>query len=293
MNTKVGLVILNYNRGSLVLDIASDFCKYDCIDEIAIVDNCSTDNSREILVRHNNKKINILFSKENSGYAKGNNLGLKFLKEKGCNYCFVVNPDVFFKENVIRTVVDYLDCNPSYAIITCAQIDPLSKTPSCQYGTRLYDTFWLQFLNYSNLSRHYYLLRKFYVYSYDSSNKEIIDIAEALGSFLGIRMEYFPEGNVLDEGTFLYWEEQLLGFKVKQMGYKIGYVSTCRYEHRHIQYSATTNDKSLKLFKYNLQSQRYLQEKYLQFNAFQRFLIDIAEKCSLVERWIIKRIKKH
>ena len=247
MNTKVGLVILNYNRGSLVLDIASDFCKYDCIDEIAIVDNCSTDNSREILVRHNNKKINILFSKENSGYAKGNNLGLKFLKEKGCKYCFVVNPD----------------------------------------------TFWLQFLNYFNLSRHYYLLRKFYVYSYDSSNKEIIDIAEALGSFFGIRMEYFPDGNVLDEGTFLYWEEQLLGFKVKQMGYKIGYVSTCRYEHRHIQYSATTNDKSLKLFKYNLQSQRYLQEKYLQFNAFQRFLIDIAEKCSLVERWIIKRIKKH
>ena len=266
------------------------FANYRCLNYIVIVDNCSTDDSREVLKSIGHEKIKCLFPERNEGYARGNNLGLKYLTEKGCDYCFVVNPDVYFEENVIQTVVDYLVQNPNYAIVTCAQVDPLSRKPSCQYGMRLYDTFWLHFLNYFNFFRHYYLLRKYYVYSYDSTNREIIEIAEALGSFFGIRMEYFPEGNVLDEGTFLYWEEQLLGFKVKQMGYKIGFVSICIYEHRHTLYSATTNDKSLKLFRYNLLSQRYLQKKYLHFNAVQKIMIRLAEKVAIVERWLIKRI---
>jgi len=291
MKNRIGIVIVNFNRSRLVAEIVSIFSGYAVIDQIAVVDNCSTDNSREVLLSVESDKVKVIFAESNGGYARGNNLGLAYLREnRHCDICFVVNPDVFFEANVIETVVKYMEKNPDYAIMTCAQTDPMSKTPSCQYGKRLFDTFWIQFLNYFNLPRHYYILKKFYVYSYDINHKDVLGIAEALGSFFGIRMSCFDGGNVFDEGTFLYWEEQLLGFKVKQMGYKIGFVSTCIYEHRHIQYSATTNDKSLKLFRYSLQSQRYLQEKYLHFNAIQKTIVRLAEKVAIVERWFIKKI---
>lgn len=291
---RIGIVIVNYNRSRLVVEIVNTFSSYTVINQIAVVDNCSTDRSQEVLLPIESDKVKVIFAETNGGYAKGNNLGLAYLRKKEhCDICFVVNPDVFFEANVIETVVKYMEENPNYAIMTCAQIDPFSRTPSCQYGTRLFDTFWIQFLNYFNLPRHYYILKNYYVYSYDPNMKNVIEIAEALGSFFGIRMNCFDDGDVLDDGTFLYWEEQLLSFKVRARGYKIGFVSSCTYEHRHIQYSATTATKSLKLFRYNLQSQRYLQKKYLHFNVFQNMLISFAERVSLIERWIIKRVKPY
>lgn len=289
---KTGVVIVNYNKSELIREIVGIFSNYTSISNIAVVDNNSTDNAKSILHSLESDKVKIIYSETNGGYAKGNNIGLKYLwKEKECNICFVVNPDVYFGEVVITTVVDYMIKNPQYAIMTCAQIDPLKNGPSCQYGKMIFDTFWLQFLYYFNLPRHYYILPKYYAYSYDKNYKGIIDIKEALGSFYGIRMNCFDYGVVLDEGTFLYWEEQILSYRVRARGYKIGYVSCCTYEHRHIQYSATANTKSLTLLKYSLQSQRHFQNEYLHFNKVQRLLVRIAEMISLVERWFIMRIK--
>ena len=278
MSMRIGIVIVNYNRGRLVCEIVSVFAKYNAIDYLVVVDNCSTDDSRHLLKNIEGGKVKCLFPEDNGGYARGNNIGLNYLrKEQKCEICFVVNPDVFFEEYVITTVVSYMEKNPDYAIMTCAQKDPLSKRPSCQYGKRLFDTFGLHLMNYFNILRHFYILKKYYAYSYDGNN--------------GIQMKCFENDEILDSGTFLYWEEQLLGFKVSRMGYKIGFIPSCLYEHRHIQFSSTANSKSLRLFKYNLDSQRYLQQKYLHFNFLQRKIIFLAEIISLIERWLINYMK--
>lgn len=292
MNTHIGIVIVNYNRGNLVCEIVRVFSEYNEISQIMIVDNCSTDDSRILLESIESKKIKCIFSKVNKGYACGNNVGLKFLKENyNCDYCFVVNPDVFFEENVIKCIVDAFDNNPDYAVITSARIDPLVDSPQIQYTTRLFDTFWLQFLSYFNLARHYYLLKRYGVYKYDTNDKNLKEIAVAPGSFFGIRMSAFPDGIVLDEGTFLYGEEDLLAMRCRQLGVKEGFVSNVVYEHRHIQYSTTLSKKSILPIKYAMKSKRYFQQKYMHLNCIQKGLITIAEKLSLMERLFILRIK--
>lgn len=290
---KVGIVIVNYNRGKLVAEISSAFSEYDSIDEIVVVDNNSNDDSPQVLSSLKQDKIHCLFLKDNLGYAKGNNAGLKFLNKKGCNICFVVNPDVFFTNDIIFKICQYFETNKEFAVLGCAQVDPMSNCKSWQYAKGLYDSFGLQFVSYFNLLRHYYLLRRFYVYDYDINNGNVIEVAEVPGSFYGINMACFDKGDVLDEGTFLYWEERLLTKRVWQRGFKIGYIPSCVYEHRHIQYSATTNTKSLRLFKYSLESQRYYQQKYLNLNKIQKALIVVAEKISLVEQWLLRRIKPY
>lgn len=293
-NYKVGIVILNYNRGKLVAEISRTFATYDSIDEILIVDGNSKDDSAQILRNLNVAKIKCLLLTENLGYARGNNEGLKYLKnELNCDICFVVNPDVFFKNEIIVKLCGYFAKNNKFAILGCAQVDPLSKVKSWQYAKGLYDSFWLQFLSYFNIPRHYYLLKKFYVYDYDITNENVFDVSEVPGSFYGIRMSCFADGEVLDNGTFLYWEERLLTKRVWSLGYRVGYVPCCVYEHRHIQYSTSTNTKSLRLFMHGLDSQRYYQQKYLKFNWLQIKMIDVAEKISVVEQWLLRKIKSY
>ena len=288
---RVGIVIVNYNRGRLVSEIVRTFISYSAIDSIAIVDNCSTDNSRQILSEINENRVKCLFVEENNGYAKGNNIGLKYLlKESKCNYCFVVNPDVYFEEKVITSIVDAFEYHSDYAIITCARIDPQATKPQLQYTTRVFDSFWLQFLSYFNLARHYYLLKRYGVYKYDTNDIKIKKIAVAPGSFFGIRTSAFPDGMVLDEGTFLYGEEDLLAMKCRQLGVKEGYLSNVVYEHRHIQHSTTLSRKTIAPIKYALTSKRYFQQKYIKMNLLQRIAISIAEKISLLERYIIMNI---
>lgn len=285
---KVGLVIVNYNRGSLVSSIVDTFSQYNIIDEIIVVDNCSTDDSRNILKKCERGKVKCLILDKNLGYAKGNNVGLSWLrKEKQCDYCFIVNPDVFFKENVIKSVVEAFEYNPNYAIITTARIDPMASTPQIQYTTRVFDTFWLQFLSYFNFVRHYYLLKKYGVYEYNEKDTFMKEIGVAPGSFYGIRIGAFPNGIVLDEGTFLYGEEDLLAKKCQLMNLKIGYLPYVVYEHRHIQYSTTLSKKSITPIKYAMQSKRYFQKKYLRLGSLQKIMLIMGEKISIAERMAI------
>lgn len=292
MNICTGLVIVNYNRGKLVREMAQFFSKYNSIDNVVVVDNCSSDNSREELMLMDNKKIKLILSSRNVGYAKGNNLGLTYLHdEKKCDYCFIVNPDVFFEEKVIIEILNAFEYNPDYGIITSARIDPLATIPQIQYTIRIYDTFWLQFLSYFNFARHYYLLKRYGVYHFISSENHIKQIAIAPGSFFGIRMNSFPDSKILDEGTFLYGEEELLAMKCRVLGIKEGFVSSVVYEHRHILHSTTLNNKSILPVKYMLTSKRYFQKKYLHLNMVERWLLLLAEKISLAERYMIMVFK--
>ena len=288
---KVGIVIVNYNRGKLVREMVQLFSRYDTITQIVIVDNCSTDDSRVLLRAIEKGKVKCIYPGRNEGYARGNNIGIKFLREEcKCDYCFIVNPDVFFEENVIKSIVDAFEQHSEFAILTCARIDPLSTIPHLQYTTRVFDTFWLQFLSYFNVARHYYLLKRYGVYQYDASEICVKQIAVAPGSFFGIRMSTFPDGMILDEGTFLYGEEDLLAMRCRQLGVKEGFLSNVVYEHRHIQHSTTLSHKSIAPIKLAMRSKRYFQQKYLTLNLMQRIAISIAEKISLFERFIIMYI---
>lgn len=292
LRNKIGVVIVNFNRGKLVSEIADTLSKYTSLSFIVVVDNHSTDNSLEILCKIDNAKIKIIFVECNVGYAQGNNIGLKYLKDnEGCAYCFIVNPDVYFEEKVIIEILNAFEQNPDYGIITSARVDPLATIPQIQYTIRVFDTFWLQFLSYFNFARHYYLQKRYGVYHFNPSEKHIKQIAIAPGSFFGIRMSSFPDSFILDEGTFLYGEEELLAMKCRVLGIKEGFVSSVTYEHRHIQHSTTLSSKSILPVKYMLTSKRYFQKKYLHLNIVEKWLLLLAEKISLAERYIIIFLK--
>src|SRR5690606_24304299 len=58
-------------------------------------------------------RIHIIQAKENHGYAKGNNLGIKFLLEQQVEFIIVLNNDILFKKDIIPSLQKVLIDNPN------------------------------------------------------------------------------------------------------------------------------------------------------------------------------------
>ena len=102
---KTGLVIINYNDCETTKQMLHNICDYTILDEIVVVDNCSTEDSYIELLKLENNKISIIQSDKNNGYASGMNVGAKYLiqKYKKCNIIFS-NADIIIDKELAEIV---------------------------------------------------------------------------------------------------------------------------------------------------------------------------------------------
>jgi len=103
---EVSIIILNWNQPELTVNCVKSVLKQDYRDfEILLVDNGSEDNSLEIFRKEfkENKKIRILETGKNLGYAGGNNFGVKNSKGK---YVVILNNDTIVEKNWLRELVN-------------------------------------------------------------------------------------------------------------------------------------------------------------------------------------------
>lgn len=100
---KVGFVILHYLAYEMTCECVDNLLNNfsENISNIVIVDNCSSNGSGDLLIeKYKNQKIVIVLkNKENLGFAKGNNIGYKWLKEKNnSDFIVVMNNDVLIND---------------------------------------------------------------------------------------------------------------------------------------------------------------------------------------------------
>ena len=109
----VSIIIVNYNTKEMTDNcIKSVIAKtQDVSYEIILVDNASTDGSREYFT--GNKDITYVYSEENLGFGKGNNLGLKY--STGRNILFL-NSDTILINNAVKILSDFIDRNHNVGI---------------------------------------------------------------------------------------------------------------------------------------------------------------------------------
>ncbi len=84
-NMNIVALILNYNSGQDTINYVNNLFEQKGINlSVLIVDNCSTDNSFNLLRKYfsDNSRVDIIKSLYNGGYAYGNNYGLNYLNNK-------------------------------------------------------------------------------------------------------------------------------------------------------------------------------------------------------------------
>lgn len=237
--SKISCVILNYNDAPTAQKLLERIQAYSCLDHIILVDNHSGDDSYEQLKRWESGRIHLLAAEKNGGYGSGNNIGIRYaVEELDSDYIVIANPDIVFSRQCVYDMKNTLDARPEYAVVSAMVKGTDGETMfSCWKLLPLFldllDTglvtrrLFKRFLNYSPS----YLLKSPYV-----------EVDAVPGSFFMIDASAVRECRpIFDEEVFLYYEEKILGRKLKRQGKKTLLLTCQSYIHAH----SVTIDKTV------------------------------------------------
>lgn len=230
----IGIIILNYNSWEdskgCIESIYEN--KPQSSFRIYLVDNASPiAPSEDILNYFKKQEIVYISGKENKGYAAGNNIGIAEAVRDDCDAVLISNSDVRFYRNSVDILYEYLQSHPDIGIV-----GPKIHLPD---GTIQKECMAIQ-----TRLKEKYLLRtrlKFFFPQYNSRywgrdhdyEKEIFQVYAVLGCCFMVNRACVDDVMPLDEHTFLYEEELILGIKMEKKGWKTVYNPQSEILHKH------------------------------------------------------------
>ena len=115
-NPDVSIIITNYNYGKfLARSIRSCISQRNVKNEVIVVDDCSTDNSLEVLEPFK-KDITIIENKKNLGVAGSSNAGIKAAKGQ---FVIRVDADDFVNKDMSYFMKTYFEANHDAFCVSC------------------------------------------------------------------------------------------------------------------------------------------------------------------------------
>ena len=273
---KICFIILNYNSYDMTIQCYKNLKKLDDKIKIIIVDNNSSDDSSDNFLKLKEPSTKILLNKSNLGYAAGNNIGLRYISHNmpEIEVVFIINPDIIIdKIEYIYQLYNELLANNELATITSMTI----------YNGKYYlpNTSCWHFLDKNQVILNSSLLGKIFkknlYYSKLELNDKIAYVDVIQGCFFGIKMDVIKKINYLDERTFLYCEEQILGRKIYNAGMKSAVLIDTYIYHNHFEKDKELMDKKKRIFHMNClkNSRKVLLNNYLNLNKFQKVVRNI------------------
>ncbi|MBI2029523.1 glycosyltransferase family 2 protein [Candidatus Gottesmanbacteria bacterium] len=219
--------------------------------EIIVVDNASSDKTIEVVKENSRrysrdpdpkasgKKLTLIQSNQNRGYAWANNRGIE--KSQG-KYILLLNSDVVLNEDSLKKTIDFLDKDPNVGVVTCKILLQNGKIdPACHRG---FPTPWVSLTYMIGLEKLFPNIRLFSGYHmwYKDINKTH-EIDSCSGAFYLFRREIIEKVGLLDEKFFMYGEDLDFSYRIKNHGYKIIYYPYCFAVHLKYQSGLKSTDR--------------------------------------------------
>lgn len=254
------VVLLNYNTWRetleeirLLIEKANVECK-----DIIVVDNGSQNESYEELSARKEMGFTLLQSASNSGYAAGNNMGLKYAFTNGYKYALVINNDVLLGDDFnLAKLVDVFEKSADIATV-----NPDIYSPQGHLFNR-------------DAKRFSFFDMSFGLWFYPRKGRKIqmhdgyAYIYRPQGCCMVLDLEKLAEVDFLDEHTFLYSEEIILAERLLGKGYKCACVPEVKVIHNHSKTVKSALDKK-KIKKIQEQSFIYYLTEYRKYGKVKR-----------------------
>ncbi len=282
-------VILNYNDSKTTISLLSNIQYFQELDYIVIVDNKSTDDSYEQLKQYSNEKVHVILTERNGGYGYGNNFGIWYsYNHLGATEVLIANPDVIFSAECVKALKLALLEKKDCAIVAPVMVNEMGKRDiltAWKIPTMAQDVLWASpTINKLFGSKMLYQPEYF-------ENKDWCFVDIVPGSLFMVNAKIMTDIGMYDEEFFLYGEEKLLGYKLKQKGYKTLLLLNQSYIHK----KAESINKSFNLIakhKLFLESKLLFLRKYYNVTGVRLLMIKMFFKLTLLETYIISLIKK-
>lgn len=211
----VSIIIVNYNTCKITCE---------CIDsivektrgisyEIILVDNASTDGSKDFFERDN--RITYIYSEKNGGFGYGNNLGMKIAKGK---YFLLLNSDTLLVNNAVKEFFDYAEAHDEKRVYGC-YLEHADGSPARSF-------FYFPAFTIKEFLKR--ILGKDRLIELDYTDKEVQAVT---GADMFFHREIFEKTNGFDENVFLYGEEGEWQYRIRKEGHLSCLITAPRITH--------------------------------------------------------------
>ena len=221
----LSVVIVNYQTFELTKNTINSILKYTYpfSYEIIVVDNASSDDSLSKLQEYFEDNVTFIASKENNGFAAGNNQALEIAAGK---YVLLLNSDTIVWENTLENIYNYMEKHTDVGAAGCrVLLENGELDKACKRSfPNVKNSFFRLFHIPTNSSDDNYNLDNL-------PDGEIYEIGCLTGAFMFIRKDALDEIGFLDETFFMYGEDIDLCYRIKQANWKIIYYGESRITH--------------------------------------------------------------
>lgn len=209
------IIIVNYNTQALLRNCLQSLFQHENGDEfeVLVVDNGSTDGSREMLTAEF-PQVGVILNSVNKGFAAANNQALKMARG---DYLLLLNSDTIIFDNVVTQCLRFLQRHAEVHILGCKLLNP-DKTlqPSCRSFPSAWNVFVESFFLY-RLFKRTKLFGNYYMSHFAHDSNRQVDVV--MGAFMLIRKEVFTTIGLFDEDFFMYAEETDFCYRAHLAGF--------------------------------------------------------------------------
>jgi GT2 family glycosyltransferase len=237
---KLAIIIVTYNGAQYIEPLFATLTAHtDSNDTVVIVvDNASSDGTLTELEKASAALENVILlpQQENTGFARGNNIGLQKARELGVLYSLLLNQD--------------MELTPRWLEPLLAVLDERDDVAAAQPMIFLHDE--PDRLNSAGNELHFCGFGYCGAYreqnDADPQTERIRSVAFASGAALLLRMAALDRSGDFDERWFMYHEDTDLQIRLRQLGYDCVVVPTSRVLHK---YAASFSPRKYALLERN------------------------------------------
>lgn len=250
MLTRLQIIVINYKTPDMTIKCVETLLEdMDCgCDKVVIVDNHSNDGSLENIRRWivKNNMIGIVYlnsSYVNGGFSYGCNLGAGSLKSE---YLMFVNSDALVMTGAIKSMLSAVRARKNIGLVSPLIVNEHDLTEVSRFFNKTPLTEFLRSAETGLFTNLFNYLGVYEVAQY----KDNINVAPEWVSFACIllRRDAYNEAGPLDEGFFMYSEDNDYCRRLKLSGWDIAITNEARIVHLNKGLSSSQNKRMPSFF---------------------------------------------
>jgi len=240
MKQSVFLIILNFNGGRAVSECLESVWQMDSrgIDlNVVVVDNNSTDGSREMLQKFKSSKVQkfkVIENQENLGFAEGNNIGIRYSLKNGADWVFLLNNDTEVARKALVRLIKVGNSNKRTGILA----PKIYFAEGYEFHRERYSkeergrVIWYAGgkIDWQNVIGQHRGVDEVDRGQYD----QITETDFISGCAMLIKRKVLEKIGNLDEKYFLYYEDADFCQRAKKRGFKLVFVPKAKVWHKNL-----------------------------------------------------------
>lgn len=229
----LAILVVNWNvrdllRGCLT-SIFNDVADSDLDAEVWVVDNASRDSS-PAMVHAEFPQVHLISSQENLGFAGGNNLALRQMRETAPpRYALLLNPDTELQPGALQTLLGYAARHDRVGVVGARLVYGDGRF---QHSAFRFPGLWQILFDLYPLPSRLYESRLNGRYARELYERgDPFPVDHPLGAAMMVRWDVVHQVGLFDEGFHMYCEEIDWCMRIKRAGWQITCVPRAEVVH--------------------------------------------------------------